>query len=61
MLTADAFGVMPPIAKLTPVQAMYHFVSGYTAKVAGTELGVTKSEARFSSCFGAPFMPRHPS
>jgi len=61
MLTADAFGVMPPIAKLTPDQAMVHFLSGYTAKVAGTEIGVTEPEATFSTCFGAPFMPRHPS
>ncbi len=61
MLTADAFGVMPPIAKLTPAEAMYHFLSGYTAKVAGTEKGVTEPQATFSTCFGAPFMPRHPS
>jgi len=61
MLTADAFGVLPPIAKLTPAQAMYHFISGYTAKVAGTEAGVTEPTATFSACFGAPFMACHPS
>jgi len=61
MLTADAFGVLPPMARLTPQQAMYHFISGYTAKVAGTEKGVTEPTATFSACFGAPFMMRHPS
>ena len=59
-LTADAFGIMPPIARLTPEQAMYHFLSGYTAKVAGTERGVTEPTATFSACFGAPFLPLHP-
>jgi len=60
-LTADAFGVLPPISRLTPAQAKYYFLSGYTAKVAGTEAGVTEPEATFSACFGAPFMPLHPS
>ncbi len=61
MLAADAFGVMPPIARLTSAQAMYHFLSGYTAKVAGTERGVVEPQATFSTCFGAPFMPRPPT
>lgn len=61
MLTADAFGVLPPIARLTPEQAMYYFLLGYTAKIAGTEAGITEPQATFSPCFGAPFMARHPS
>ncbi|HET7168701.1 MAG TPA: phosphoenolpyruvate carboxykinase (ATP) [Candidatus Limnocylindrales bacterium] len=60
LLTADAFGVLPPIARLTHAQAAYHFISGYTAKLAGTEVGVKEPSATFSACFGAPFMPRHP-
>ena len=61
MLTADAFGILPPIARLTRDQAMFYFLSGYTAKVAGTEIGVTEPQATFSTCFGAPFLPQKPA
>ena len=60
-LTADAFGVLPPISKLTKQQAMYHFISGYTSKLAGTERGIVEPETTFSTCFGAPFLPLRPS
>lgn len=60
-LTCDAFGVLPPVSKLTPGQAMYHFISGYTAKVAGTERGITEPTPNFSACFGAAFMTLHPT
>lgn len=60
-LTCDAFRVLPPISKLTPEQVMYYFISGYTAKIAGTERGITEPQATFSACFGAPFIPMHPT
>ena len=60
MLTCDAYGVLPPIARLTPAQAMYHFLSGFTSKTPGTEVGVVEPTPTFSTCFGAPFMPRRP-
>src|SRR2546429_8888330 len=60
-LTCDAYGIMPPVARLSPAQAMYHFLPGYTAKAAGTERGVTEPNAAFSACFGAPLLPLHPS
>src|SRR5690606_16491354 len=60
-LTCDAFGILPPVSKLTTAQAMYHFISGYTAKVAGTEVGVTEPQPTFSACFGKVFMPLHPT
>ena len=61
MLTADAFGILPPIARLTRDQALYYFLSGFTAKLAGTEIGVTEPQPTFSTCFGAPFLPQPPS